>query len=699
MKKFVLISILLLTIISLFLSGKFFLSPTEGKEPNKIALLIGISDYDRERDQKLDWHNLNCTKDVEAMEKTLEEKFGFKDILVITDEKSTHDGIIKAFREQLIEKAEPGDVVVFHYSGHGQQIPDDNGDEIDGKDECLVPYDYGVTKAPSPEEIKDNQRIRDDELEGLLAELSEKMQGRGDIMVILDSCHSGTGTKGGLAIMRGRPWDEEIDGPEPTGSASKGDEDNESLVTKETSLDNIMIISACKTHESAYEDPETNMGVLTENLIKVFEKAEPDTTYRDLYQTLCLMVDRDDFQQNPGMEGEGDKILLNGTAKEKEPYLAVKPVIIKDELLLELPAGELHGITAGSVFAVYPLVGEEKLIANAEITIVDMAKSYAKPDKTLTEEELLNTKAVEISHNYDSSLKIYIEDKGDWSKALEGLQEMNITGATQDNYDIKIYFNQEKSQVIMTRKDGTEITAIDATSESLAENVEEAILNEWRNKFIIGLNNESFDLEIRFLKVGVNEDPSKPEDRPAILSFTGEAEEVKSDEHNQLVVEKGDWVTMELKNNSDTSLYITIFAIDAENNYGPIFPHPNKNYKDIIDDGYNCIPPDNTWYRIPFKAPENYWKKYTWKVGAPFGTEHIKVIATTDHVDFSYLVDQRNKNTGKGDLLQNYKTPKGDIHPLAMLLVNIHDGGSKGLIDPVSTESWGTADLRYTSRE
>jgi hypothetical protein len=30
---------------------------------------------------------------------------------------------------------------IFNSSGHGQQIQDDNGDELDGYDEALIPYD------------------------------------------------------------------------------------------------------------------------------------------------------------------------------------------------------------------------------------------------------------------------------------------------------------------------------------------------------------------------------------------------------------------------------------------------------------------------------------------------------------------------------------------------------------------------------
>lgn len=68
---------------------------------------------------------------------------------------------------------------VFYYSGHGCQIPDRNGDEDDGKDECLVPLDYlqyGV--------------ITDDVLRGHLV---ETLPAEVSLFVLLDACNSGSG--------------------------------------------------------------------------------------------------------------------------------------------------------------------------------------------------------------------------------------------------------------------------------------------------------------------------------------------------------------------------------------------------------------------------------------------------------------------------------------------------------------------------
>merc|ERR1719359_2369595 len=44
--------------------------------------------------------------------------------------------------KNLLEGAGPGDELFFHYSGHGGQQNDTDGDERDGKDECLIPCNF-----------------------------------------------------------------------------------------------------------------------------------------------------------------------------------------------------------------------------------------------------------------------------------------------------------------------------------------------------------------------------------------------------------------------------------------------------------------------------------------------------------------------------------------------------------------------------
>lgn len=78
--------------------------------------------------------------------------------------------------KHLFLSAIEGDSLVIQYSGHGSFVPDLDGDELDGVDECLIPHDYV------------NGVLLDDELNALFAILPEGVS----LLFISDSCHSGT---------------------------------------------------------------------------------------------------------------------------------------------------------------------------------------------------------------------------------------------------------------------------------------------------------------------------------------------------------------------------------------------------------------------------------------------------------------------------------------------------------------------------
>ena len=66
----------------------------------------------------------------------------------------------------------------FHFSGHGGQVRDWDGDESDGKDECLIPVDY-----------KTKGVLRDDEIATVL---KKNLAPDASLVAVVDACHSGT---------------------------------------------------------------------------------------------------------------------------------------------------------------------------------------------------------------------------------------------------------------------------------------------------------------------------------------------------------------------------------------------------------------------------------------------------------------------------------------------------------------------------
>lgn len=111
----------------------------------KRALLVGCN-YPG---TKAELHG--CVNDVSRMYKSLVDRFGFGEsyitVMVDTDKRSVQPtgANIKKVLGRLIDESNPGDILVFHYSGHGTQVPDESGEPGDtGLDEAIVPTDLNI---------------------------------------------------------------------------------------------------------------------------------------------------------------------------------------------------------------------------------------------------------------------------------------------------------------------------------------------------------------------------------------------------------------------------------------------------------------------------------------------------------------------------------------------------------------------------
>ncbi|MCJ1482793.1 Ca(2+)-dependent cysteine protease [Schaereria dolodes] len=143
------------------------------------ALLIGIN-YFSQRGQLR-----GCINDVKNMSTYLNNNFGYarEDMVILTDDQQnpmsqpTKQNILRAMH-WLVKDATPNDSLFFHYSGHGGQTPDLDGDEDDGYDEVIYPVDFRVAG-----------HIVDDEMHRIMV---QSLQPGVRLTAIFDSCHSGS---------------------------------------------------------------------------------------------------------------------------------------------------------------------------------------------------------------------------------------------------------------------------------------------------------------------------------------------------------------------------------------------------------------------------------------------------------------------------------------------------------------------------
>lgn len=210
----------------------------------KRALIIGIGDYPTESG----WTSITGDKDIAIVQETLlTNGFLQDDIVSLANSRATHNAIVNAI-ETLIETSQKGDVVYIHFSGHGQQITDANGDEPTGYDEAWIPYD--AHKEYRKGFYEGNKHLVDDELNKLLHRLRTKVGQQGKIIVIADACHSGGGSR-----------DEEEYNIRGTGNAFILPQ--ASPFKTQNAAEEWVYISACKSYQFNQQCKELKLGSLS----------------------------------------------------------------------------------------------------------------------------------------------------------------------------------------------------------------------------------------------------------------------------------------------------------------------------------------------------------------------------------------------------------------------------------------------------
>jgi hypothetical protein len=291
----------LIAVSFLFLAGVVKAAdPPAGK---RRALLVAVSDYQKAYSTRKDvaYSSLTSYLDARRLREVLRDRYQFadSDILVLHDLKAsrggkpaqglaaTRRGIVTAFEQHLIRPARPGDHLVFLFSGHGVEIPDDNGDEAGGRDQSFVPYDYisGRTEDGA------RTNLRDDELGALVSQLQDRMRGsegrvRGSVTLVFDTMDAGTD-------LRQQPDEEDR--------------------LEELHRQGTVVLSATATGGLAFEH-DTGGGVFTYYLCKhlVATATRPggmaSQTWGELFHQIATDVRAYQPRQSPQIEGLLDRL-------------------------------------------------------------------------------------------------------------------------------------------------------------------------------------------------------------------------------------------------------------------------------------------------------------------------------------------------------------------------------------------------------
>jgi hypothetical protein len=147
-----------------------------GAKEGEVYMLILALDYPGTG------HELTCTDDGNNMADLADQSGISKENIVMLTNNECNYANVEAHIKEVAGRCQPGDYFVFNYSGHGANVPDEDGDEKDGQDEalCLVTEEG---------ELDFSKFMTDDNFAEIVADSCEDGV---KILIMCDCCHSGT---------------------------------------------------------------------------------------------------------------------------------------------------------------------------------------------------------------------------------------------------------------------------------------------------------------------------------------------------------------------------------------------------------------------------------------------------------------------------------------------------------------------------
>lgn len=346
--------------------------------PKSLALLIGIDQYEQPKDGAVPPLS-GAKNDTDLVRDTLVRRgFRTEDIRILTNEAATHEAIVRAIHEHLLQRAGPDTRVVLWFSGHGSFIPDRSGIESNkslevgesAQDNTLLAYDSRRG------EHMGRYDVTDDELFSLLNALAQKTP---HILLVTDACHSAGMTrsagarKPGIRSVAGGslPQDAGLLQPFWPKDVPLQEDGRETLRTIP-----FVHIAACADHQQAGEalpDGAACHGTLTYYLCLALEWADARTSWRRVVETTRAMVTGSGNRADQVVSASGplDKALFDGTLLPPPPGFRVDR---EQNGELRLQAGHAHGMWEDTEFRLVDAEG--KTIARARARYVDMTSSW-----------------------------------------------------------------------------------------------------------------------------------------------------------------------------------------------------------------------------------------------------------------------------------------------------------------------------------
>lgn len=605
------------SLIFLVLLGlsQFKANPTVRKH----ALIVAIGDYPEETN----WKDISSVNDIALIKGAL-SKQGFDHFIILKNEEADKKGILQAFK-QLKESVSANDIVVVHFSSHGQQIMDNNGDEIDGFDEAIVAYGAPAYFDPA---YNGENHLRDEELGDELDELRIKLGVNGDLMVLVDACHSGTATRG-EAVARGG-----VPAFAPEGYKAASADANEVGVfenSKASTRGNVekapmVVISAARANELNYE--YNGYGSLSVAFQRAFDNLNPKYSYRSLFSKIVKEMSVIAPKQTPALEGDIDRLLFGGEVVSQEPYYNMTSL---DGDFLTIEGGAFTGLNKGTTIKIYPAGTNQTKglapVATGKIIYSEAFECSANLDKAI--DGTAKDYWVFADERTFGDVTVSFRTSGIENKKLRKLLADSLESfplAKLDNEKAIFELKEKDGRLQMIRVQDAEIYRDTIRVDDGFAMLKEHISTYAQGKFLkdLELNNPDYSIELELI-------PVKVMGRKVVDTLD---QKMMRDAGGMMQFMPGEKALIKITNNGSFPVYFNIIDIGPKGDVFPVMPNPNKN-----EDPRNFKIAAGQSYIVPRKILG---------FGEPYGTETFKIFASYEPINFAPILRTRGAADTRG---------------------------------------------------
>jgi hypothetical protein len=305
-----------------------------------------------------------AVSDMEAMKALLIDRFGFRegDIKTLTNQDATADAILSTIQKHLIDSAQPGDVSLLYYAGHGSRMLNKGTIEEQSRyDSTIVAADWW----------RGTPDLRDKELARLFRPAAQK----GIVLTIIaDSCHSGSLLRGGWKV-REVPEDAGLYVDDPPDKDAAGN-----LLPPPEEL-GALVLSAAQDYQPAAEirtDSGSYHGAFTWALLQILRYSPPNEPMSRIFQRVRALVQSEIPLQEPVMAGKGraERGLFGQPADSTRSITVAVRTVTGDTV--ELQGGQVLGLAKGCELVKISKSSDKTPVRITITDVTGLSKSEAK---------------------------------------------------------------------------------------------------------------------------------------------------------------------------------------------------------------------------------------------------------------------------------------------------------------------------------